>query len=48
MKNVEMSVGGNILTLIVDLAKDFGTSSSGDIDMLAYLALMDPRLVAPA
>ncbi len=29
MKNVEMTVEGNILTLKVDLSKEFGTSSSG-------------------
>ena len=29
MQNVEMTVEGNILTLKVDLSKEFGTSSSG-------------------
>ena len=29
MKNVEITVEGNILTLKVDLTKDFGQSSSG-------------------
>jgi len=29
MKNVEMKVEGNILTIKVDLTKDFGPSSSG-------------------
>ena len=29
MKNVEMSVEGTILTIKVDLAKEFGPSSSG-------------------
>ena len=29
MKNVEMKVDGNILTIKVDLTKDFGPSSSG-------------------
>ncbi|MDR1518847.1 MAG: hypothetical protein LBU23_01715 [Planctomycetota bacterium] len=29
MKNVEMSVEGNILTIKVDLSKEFGPSSSG-------------------
>ncbi|MFZ5950675.1 MAG: hypothetical protein ACOYXC_08215 [Candidatus Rifleibacteriota bacterium] len=29
MKNVEMNVEGNILTIKVDLTKDFGASSSG-------------------
>jgi hypothetical protein len=28
MKNVEMAVEGNILTIMVDLTKDFGPSSS--------------------
>ena len=29
MKNVELNVEGNILTITVDLTKDFGPSSSG-------------------
>jgi len=29
MKNVVMSVNGNILTIKVDLSKEFGPSSSG-------------------
>jgi len=29
MKNVEMKVEGNILTIKVDLSKEFGPSSSG-------------------
>jgi hypothetical protein len=29
VKNVEMKVDGNILTITVDLSKDFGKSSSG-------------------
>jgi len=29
MKNVDMSVDGNILTIKVDLSKDFGPSASG-------------------
>ena len=29
MKNVEMKIDGNILTIKVDLTKDFGPSSSG-------------------
>lgn len=29
MKNVEMTVDGNILTIKVDLSKEFGPSSSG-------------------
>lgn len=29
MKNVDLKVDGNILTIKVDLSKDFGESSSG-------------------
>ena len=29
MKNVEMTVTGNILTIKVDLSKEFGPSASG-------------------
>ncbi|MBF0464620.1 MAG: hypothetical protein HQK88_02770 [Nitrospirae bacterium] len=29
MKNVEMSLSGNILTIKVDISKEFGLSSSG-------------------
>jgi hypothetical protein len=29
MKNVEMTVDGDILTITVDLSKEFGPSSSG-------------------
>lgn len=29
MKNIEMSVEGNVLTIRVDLAKEFGVSKSG-------------------
>ncbi len=29
MKNVEMHVEGNTLTIVVDLSQDFGPSSSG-------------------
>jgi hypothetical protein len=35
MKNVEMSVAGNILTIKVDLAKEFGPSSSGKTIIVA-------------
>jgi hypothetical protein len=35
MKNVEMKVEGNILTIKVDLAKDFGPSSSGKTILIA-------------
>jgi len=29
MKNVEMKVDGNVLTIKIDLSKEFGPSSSG-------------------
>lgn len=35
MKNVEMKVDGNILTITVDLTKDFGPSSSGKTIIIA-------------
>lgn len=35
MKNVEMSVAGNILTITVDLTKEFGPSSSGKTTIIA-------------
>ncbi|NJD77643.1 MAG: hypothetical protein FIB08_11190 [Candidatus Methanoperedens sp.] len=35
MKNVEMSVEGNILTIKVDLTRDFGPSSSGKTIIIA-------------
>jgi hypothetical protein len=35
MKNVEMSVEGNILTIKIDLTKDFGQSSSGKTIIIA-------------
>ena len=35
MKNVEMSLLGNILTITVDLAKEFGPSSSGKTIIIA-------------
>jgi hypothetical protein len=35
MKNVEMSVDGNILTVKIDLAKDFGPSASGKTTIIA-------------
>lgn len=35
MKNVEMKVDGNILTIKVDLAKEFGPSSSGKTTIVA-------------
>lgn len=35
MKNVEMSLAGNILTIKVDLSKEFGPSSSGKTVIVA-------------
>ncbi|HET9870945.1 MAG TPA: hypothetical protein VFR02_10685 [bacterium] len=35
MKNVEMKVEGNILTLRVDLSKEFGPSASGKTIIVA-------------
>ena len=35
MKNVEMFVEGNILTIKVDLTKDFGPSTSGKTIIIA-------------
>ena len=35
MKNIEMKVDGNILTITVDLTKDFGPSSSGKTIIIA-------------
>ncbi len=35
MKNVEMTVEGNILTIKVDLNQDFGPSSSGKTIIIA-------------
>ena len=35
MKNVEMSVAGTILTIKVDLSKEFGPSSSGKTIIIA-------------
>jgi len=35
MKNVEMQVEGNILTIKVDLTKEFGPSSSGKTIIIA-------------
>lgn len=35
MKNVEMHVDGNILTIKVDLTKEFGPSSSGKTIIVA-------------
>ncbi len=35
MKNVEMSVDGNILTIKVDLSKEFGPSASGKTIIIA-------------
>ncbi len=35
MKNVEMFLEGNILTIKVDLSKEFGPSSSGKTTIIA-------------
>jgi hypothetical protein len=35
MKNVEMSVDGNVLTIKVDLSKEYGPSSSGKTIIVA-------------
>lgn len=35
MKNVEMKLTGNILTITVDLTKEFGPSSSGKTIIIA-------------
>ena len=35
MKNVEMSVEGDVLTIKVDLTKEFGPSSSGKTIIIA-------------
>jgi len=35
MKNVEMSVKDNVLTITVDLSKDFGPSKSGKTTIIA-------------
>ena len=35
MKNVEMTVAGNILTIKVDLTKEFGPSASGKTIIVA-------------
>lgn len=35
MKNIEMKVEGNILTIKVDLSKEFGLSSSGKSQIIA-------------
>lgn len=35
MKNVQMTVSGNILTVTVDLTKEFGPSSSGKTTIIA-------------
>jgi hypothetical protein len=34
-KNVDLTVEGNILTIKVDLSKDFGPSSSGKTNIIA-------------
>ena len=42
MKNVEISVAGNILTITVDLTKEFGPSSSGKTIIIASTAGNSP------
>lgn len=38
MKNVEMKLNGNKLTIVVDLTKDFGPSKSGKTQIIATTA----------
>ena len=38
MKNVEMTIEGNILTIKVDLSKEFGPSASGKTIIIASTA----------
>lgn len=38
MKNVVMQVKGNILTVTIDLSKDFGKSASGKTTIVASTA----------
>ena len=40
MKNVEMKVENNILTIQVDLTKEFGPSSSGKTIIIASTCLL--------
>jgi hypothetical protein len=35
MKNCEMKLAGNILTITVDISKNFGKSSSGKSEIIA-------------
>lgn len=35
MKNIEMTLDGNVLTIKVDLSKEFGPSSSGKTIIIA-------------
>ena len=35
MKNVQMTIEGNILTITVDLSKEFGPSTSGKTTIIA-------------
>lgn len=44
MKNVEMSVEGNILTIKVDLTKDFGPSTSGKTIIMLQAKATSPYL----
>lgn len=42
MKNVEMTVAGNVLTITVDLSKTFGSSASGKTTIIATTAGNQP------
>ncbi len=44
MKNVEMNVDGDILTIKVDLTKEFGPSSSGKSIIIASTWVTSPFL----
>ena len=35
MKNVEMTIAGDVLTITIDLSKEFGPSSSGKTTIVA-------------
>ena len=45
MKNVEMSLEGNILTMKVDLSKEFGPSASGKTIIIASTELRQLRVM---
>ncbi len=48
MKNIEMKVEGNVLTLKIDLTKDFGRSASGKTIMIATTEGNQPVPGSPA